>query len=116
MNYDAMNKMCTWERRKAIYLLSVAENDLKMETSGFSEIAVNPYSGYTYLWLEDYNFCLYMPINCDLKKEDVWVMWTSYDNGDEEEVILGDMTLQDIYEWVQECEDEYKKINEEGEG
>lgn len=112
MNYDAMNKMCAWERQKAVYLLNVAENDLKMDTSGYGEIGVNRNSGNTYLWLEDYNFCLYMSINCELKRSNVWVLWTNHDNGDKEEVSLSDMTLQDIYEWVRECEDEYQKIND----
>lgn len=103
MNYNNLNNMCTWERKKAIYLLEVAEN-LGMNIEGYGEIAVNQNSGYTYLWLEDYNFTLYMPITCDLKKEDIWIMYTNFNNGDEIEISLDNMSLEDIYQWVEEQE------------
>jgi hypothetical protein len=35
---------------------------LGMDVGGYGELAVNPHSGNTYLWLEDYNFCLYLPV------------------------------------------------------
>ena len=60
MNLDKLNTMCNWERKKAIYLMEIAENKLNMNLSNYGEIAVNQNSGYTYLWLEDYNFTLYM--------------------------------------------------------
>ena len=99
VNYEKMGK---WELEKAIFLQSVAVK-LGMDVSGYGEVAVNPNSGYTYLWLEDYNFCLYMPINCDLVKSDVLAMWTSPEDGTEEEKSLEDgTTLNDLEEWAEE--------------
>ena len=34
-------EMCEWERKKAIYLLNIAE-DLGIDTSSYGELAVNP--------------------------------------------------------------------------
>jgi hypothetical protein len=99
VNYEKMGK---WELEKAIFLQSVAVK-LGMDVSGYGEVAVNPNSGYTYLWIEDYQFCLYMPINCDLVKSDVYAMWTSPEDGTEEEMSLEDgTTLNDLEEWAEE--------------
>lgn len=98
-------KIGNWERSKAIYLLSVADQ-LGIDLDGYGELNVNPRSGNTYLWFEDYNFCLYMPINCELCRGDVWVAWTDPENGDEEEISLDNMTLQDIEKWVEGLEKE----------
>ena len=103
MEWNNMNTMGEWEQEKAMYLIRCA-HDLGMDTSTYGELAVNPNSGYTYLWLEDYPFTLHMPINCELKKEDVWAMWTNPDNGDEEEITLSDHSLNDLYEWVKDLE------------
>ena len=89
-------KLCGWERTKAIYLVQVA-NDLDMDLTGYGEIGVNPNSGNTYLWLEDYSFTLYMHISCELVKSDIWAIWTDLDNGDETEISLND----NIHHWEQ---------------
>ena len=103
MNLSNLENMCNWERQKAIYLLSVAES-LRMNTGSYGELAVNQNSGYTYLWLEDYNFTLYMPINCDLKKSDIWVMYTDPNDGEETEIELDTMNLRDIEKWIESIE------------
>lgn len=97
MDYSALNDMVKWEREKALFLIETAEN-LGMELDSFGEIGVNQHSGYTYIWSENYPFTLFMPINCELTRDDVFVLFTNFDNGDEEEIILGDMSLDDIYE------------------
>ena len=48
-------------------------------------IAVNNTSGYTYLLCEDYSFTLYMPINCGLTLDHVFVSYTNMENGQEYE-------------------------------
>lgn len=83
-----LSEMCDWERKKAVFLMGVAENDLGMDLSGYGEVAVNQNSGYTYLWIEDYNFSLYMPINCELKKSDIYALWFCGYCGFEEEYNL----------------------------
>lgn len=93
--------MCKWEIEKAIFLQKIAV-DLGMDVSGYGEVAVNPNSGYTYIWLEDYQFSLYMPINCDLIKEDVCALWVNYETGEEIEYQLeNETTLNDLENWVE---------------
>lgn len=98
LNYDNLNKMCKWERDKAMFLIHVA-NELGMNTESYGELLVNQSSGYTYLWLEDYNFTLYMPISCDLKLDDIYCLWTNSEDGTEEEISLGNKTLKEVQDW-----------------
>jgi hypothetical protein len=96
-NYD---KMCKWELKKAIFLQKVAV-DLGMDVSGYGQVSVNPNSGYTYLWLEDYGFTLYMPINCDLVKTDVVALWTNPNDGEEKSFDLKKgTTLNQLDMWA----------------
>lgn len=104
-----LNDMCDWERKKAIFLMSVAE-DLGMDLSSYGEVAVNQNSGYTYVWSENYNFSIYMPIDCELKKEDIYALWTNSNDGEEREMSLEkNTTLKDIEDW---CEEQEKSIKE----
>ena len=114
MNFDNLGKMVSWERQKALFILSVAEK-LGMDTEGYGELAVNQNSGYTYLWLEDYNFTLYMPISCKLETNDIWVMWTNSIDGEEKEIQLNNMSLEDIYKWVEAQEKEMEEDNDQEE-
>ena len=98
-------KMCDWEMQKATFLLFTAQRlQMDVKSSG-SILSVNENSGYTYLWCEDYNFTLYMPINCELSKGDVYVLWTNSETGEEIECILSEFhNLQDIQNWANELE------------
>jgi hypothetical protein len=89
-------KMCGWERTKAIFIMKIA-NELDMDLSESGEIDVNPDSGNTYLWLEDYPFYLYMPISCELVKSDIWALWSDADTDEETEISLND----NIHNWEQ---------------
>ena len=105
METSKLNTMCDWERQKAIFLMNYAENTLGMNLSSYGEIGVNPNSGYTYLWLEDYSFCLYMPINCDLSTDDIYCLWTNNENGEEIDMSCKDViSIKDLYDFVEECE------------
>jgi hypothetical protein len=96
-NYETMT---SWEIEKASYLILTAKK-LGMDLCTYGEVAVNVNSGYTYIWLENYNFTLFMPINCDLKREDVYVLHTDFETGEETEESLKQFeTLNDIEEWV----------------
>ena len=96
-NYE---KMTSWEIEKASYLILTAKK-LGMDLCTYGEVAVNQYSGHTYLWLEDYNFTLFMPINCDLKRDDVYVLHTDFETGEEtEESLKQFQTLNEIEEWI----------------
>jgi hypothetical protein len=92
--------MTGWEIEKASYLVLTAKK-LGMKLDCYGELSVNSSSGYTYLWLENHNFTLYMPINCDLKRDDVYVIYTNSETGKETEESLKQFkTLNDIEEWV----------------
>ncbi len=105
MNYN-FDKMTNWELDKANFLIRTARK-LGMDLQGYGELAVNEHSGYTYLWCEDYPFTLYMPISCELDREDVYVMWTNSNAGEEvEESLVEFEELKDIYRWVELLEAE----------
>ena len=90
--------MTEWEQRKALYLQQVAL-DLHIELDDMIEIGVNQSSGYTYLFSYDLPFVLYMPISCELTKQDVWVMTTDNMTGEEYERTLCDATQSDLEIW-----------------
>lgn len=107
-----LNNMCKWEIQKACFLIDTAL-ELGMDLESYGEVNVNQNSGYTYLWSENYNFSLYMPINCELKRKDIHALWTSPEDGEEREISIEGMTLLDIEKWA---EDQDKiKSEEEGE-
>jgi hypothetical protein len=99
-----INDMCDWERKKAVFLMGVAE-DLGISINDYGEVAVNKNSGYVYLWSEIYNFSLYMPISCELLKTDIYALWSCSNCGTEEEYKLknGD-SLQDIEKAISKIE------------
>jgi len=106
-----LDEMCEWERKKAIFLMGIAE-DLGINLSDYGEVATNKTSGYTYLWSEMYNFSLYMPINCELEKEDINALWNCGECGAEEETELKeDDTLEDIENRIREIEKEHNKTH-----
>ena len=90
-----------WELEKGLYLINIASK-LKMELNEYTIIDVNNNSGYVYLWDENYNFSLYMPINCDLIKADVYALYTNFENGKESEISLKDIThVNQILDWCE---------------
>lgn len=97
-------KMCGWERTKAGYLVRIALlHNLPMEGA---VIDVNQNSGYTYYYHEDLNFCLYMPIDCDCVVQDVYVMYTSFEDGEEFSKSLADFAfnsdvIRSIEIWIE---------------
>jgi len=90
-----------WELEKGLYLINIASK-LKMELNEYTIIDVNNNSGDVCLWSENYNFSLYMPINCDLKKSDVYALYTDFENGEESEISLKDIThVNQILDWCE---------------
>lgn len=105
VDFSNLNDMCEWEQDKALFLIKVAKS-LGMNTKSYGDLAVNPNSGYTYLWLEDYSFTLYMPINCELNKDDVYALWSSPEDGEEVEFKLTESTtLEDLELWAKKLYD-----------
>ncbi len=96
--------MCPWEIEKAAYLILKAKQ-LGMDLNSYGELSVNKNSGNTYLWLEDYPFTLFMPINCELIDEDVFVNYFDSETGEETDQALSDFSgINEIYEWVSSLE------------
>ena len=102
---ENLKTMTLWELEKAMFLLKTAR-ELNMDISTSELIvSVNNNSGYTYLWSENYNFTLYMPISCELTREDVYVLWTNSETGEEiEENFSEFFNLKDIENWANELE------------
>jgi len=90
---------------RKIGLLLVKASELGMDCSQYGIANVNQNSGYTYLWLEDYNFTLYI----DLHDDTIYALWTDSNDGNEIKIDISDMSLDDIDEWVENCE---KSANE----
>ena len=96
---NELKNMCEWEQRKALYLQEVAL-DLGIELDDMIEIGVNQSTGYTYLFSYDLPFVLYMPINCELTKDDVWILTTDNMDGAEYETTLNDKTFDELETWA----------------
>lgn len=108
MEYN-LNQMCDWERKKAVFIMGVAE-DLGIDLNSYGEVAVNQNSKYTYLWSENHNFSLYMPIDCELIKTEIYALWSCPECGQEEEYNLNENdNLKDIEEAINEIEKEHYK-------
>ena len=100
-------KMTQREREKAVFLMSIAEERLNLDLEGYGELGMNENSGNVYLWLEDAQFTLFMPINCELKLEDVQVMATDTETGEEFECNLERKdTVETLEEWAREVVNE----------
>ena len=104
-------KMTQWEREKAVFLMDIAENRLNLDLEGYGELGLNENSGNVYLWLEDTPFTLFMPINCELKLKDVWVMAINNETGEEHERDIlskygGTETLETLEKWAREVVEE----------
>ena len=101
-----LEKMTKWEVQKATFLILMAK-DLEMDIHCYGELDVNQNSGYTYLFLEDYSFTLFMNIDSELKRNDVYVLWTDSYTGEEVEESLSQFNhLVEIEEWVKKLENE----------
>jgi hypothetical protein len=92
--------LCANALRKVALLITKA-SDIGMDLSGYGQAAENPYSGNVYLWLEDYNFTLYIDLSGD---DTITALWTDLDTGDEEITDASDMSLRELEDWAEELE------------
>lgn len=102
MNINFEN-MCTWEVEKAQYLVRIAI--LHNFPIKDAVVDVNKYSGNVYYYHEDLEFSLFMPIQCDLKLDDIYVLYTFFEDGEEFEKKFSDFDyhenmLDQIVQWV----------------
>jgi hypothetical protein len=87
--------VCRNEARKIGMLITKAA-ELGMDVSGYGCADVNLNSGNVYLWLEDYGFTLYIGLNSD----EIFASWSDPGNGEEIDVEVGTMSLEDLNHWV----------------
>ena len=92
--------LCANALRKVALLITKA-SDLGMDISGYGQAAENPNSGNVYLWLEDYNFTLYIDLSGD---DAITATWMDLDTGDEEFTDATDMNLRQLEDWAEELE------------
>ena len=95
-----VNDFGPWERRKAFYLINLAED------MGFflddCAVGLNMTSGNVYIWSNAEDLALYLPISCELNRSYVWVAWIG-DNGDERVIKMGDCyTLEDLHKLIED--------------
>ncbi len=81
--------------RKIAKILTKA-SDLGMDLSGYGEASENTTSGHVYLWLEDYNFTLFISLGSD----EVQALWYSTVDGEEIEIPVNELTLAELEEWA----------------
>lgn len=91
--------MSSNELNKVALLISHATR-LGMDVSGYGAADVNPSSGFTYIWLEDYPFVLFIR-PCD---DEIEALFTDFETGEEHEIDVGEMSLCDLYEWCRSLE------------
>lgn len=96
-----LEKMGYWEGIKATYLLHILAQMKKMD--GHIQIGVNPYSGYTWVYSENDDICLYMPISCELRMDDVYILYSCPEDGEEIETELGDKELWEVERFYKVC-------------
>jgi hypothetical protein len=100
-------KMSTVELEKVGALL-VKGGQLGMKLSGYGEIAVNPHSGNVYMWLEDYDFCLYDGPS----DHDIMACWSSSEDGREEFMAVTDgVTLHALESWARANREQDEKLH-----
>ena len=95
--------LCSNVVRK-IALLMTHASTIGMDISGYGQADENKSSGNVYLWLEDYPFTLFIDLSGD---DIIQACWSNPENGDEV-MINADGTLQDLYDFVGECESDSK--------
>lgn len=93
--------LCSNALRKVALLITKA-SDLGMDISGEGEAAENQNSGAVYLWLEDYPFTLYIGLG---GVDTVYALWSSSQDGREEEIKTTGETLNSLIKWANDLSD-----------
>jgi hypothetical protein len=98
-NFDNSNWVHNEIRKMGLLITEADRLGLDLSLSGESD--VNPHTGNVYIWFEDLPFSLYIGLGSDT----IYVLYTHYETGDEEERAV---TLEDnvdtLAAWCIECE------------
>ena len=99
--------LCNNAYRKIAKILTKA-SDLGMDLSGYGHADENTTSGHVYLYLEDYPFTLFISLGSD----EVQALWSDPENGEETEIEVGSMSLNDLIEWDASLTHTYRNSEE----
>ena len=99
------SNLCSNAIRKIALLITKA-SDLRMDISGYGFADENTSSGNVYLWLEDYFFTLFIGLGSD----NIYALWTNFNDGEEIEIDIENMSLFDIEHWAQNLAYESEEI------
>jgi hypothetical protein len=94
---EIKSNLCSNATRKIALLITKA-SDLGMDISGYGFADENQNSGNVYLWLEDYQFTLYIGLGDDT----IYALWSDPMNGEEEEIEVGNKTLAELELWAEQ--------------
>lgn len=86
---------CNNAYRKVAKILTKAV-DLGMDLSGDGYADENKSSGHVYLAMTDYNFTLFISLGSD----EIQALWFSSYDGEEIEIPVGEMSLDDLELWA----------------
>ena len=87
--------LCNNAYRKVAKILTKAV-DLGMDLSGDGYADENTSSGHVYLAMTDYNFTLFISLGSD----EIQALWFSSYDGEEIEIPVGEMSLDDLELWA----------------
>ena len=96
---EITSNLCANATRK-IGLLITKASDLGMDISGYGEANENQSSGNVYLYLENYNFTLFISLGSD----EIYALWYSSVDGEEIEIEVGEMSLSDLETWASDLD------------
>ena len=94
---EISQELCNNAYRKVALLVTKA-SDLGMDLSCYGVADENTSSGNVYLWLEDYPFTLYIGLGSDT----IYALWTNPNDGEEIEIEVGSISLDDLTQWANE--------------
>jgi len=103
--FEIQKDLCSNAQRKVGLLVNKAAA-IGMDITGYGFAGENQNSGNVYLWLEDYAFSLYIPLNSD---DQINAVWSNPDNGEEEFILdISNYSLEELESWAsdlyQQCE------------
>lgn len=100
-------KIGPWEFEKISYIFRAVRERFGIDLwCHGTQVGVNPHSGYSWVWNEDYPVSWYMPINCELRHEDVYALWSNPEDGQEHECEISAFnSADDIWAWVDELQE-----------
>jgi hypothetical protein len=87
--------LCNNAYRKVAKILTKAV-DLGMDLSGDGYADENTSNGHVYLAMTDYNFTLFISLGSD----EIQALWFSSYDGEEIEIPVGEMSLDDLELWA----------------